>query len=103
MGGMSTVRVTLLTKPGCHLCDEARQTVERVRAELAAPAEGGVASELEELDILQDEKLARLHAEDIPVVLINGKRHAIWQVDAERFAAALKKAARRPKLLPRRG
>lgn len=96
---MSAVRITLLSKPGCHLCDDARETIESVRSELAAAADGGVATELEELDILQDAKLARLHSEDIPVVLIEGRRHAIWRVDRNRLEAALRRAARTPRWL----
>ncbi|GAA1627505.1 glutaredoxin family protein [Leucobacter chromiireducens] len=96
---MRAVRLTLIGKPGCHLCDEARDVVERVRAEVAAE---GVETELEELDILQDPALARVHAESIPVLQINGKRHAIWRVDPARLAPAIQKAARGPlgRLLP---
>lgn len=88
----SPVQVTLLTKPGCHLCDDARAVIADV---IAAVAEQGVAVELQETNILADPQLARLHAEDIPVVIINGKRHAIWHVDREKFTAALHKAATR--------
>lgn len=38
-----------------------------------------------------DPKLARLHAEEIPVVLVNGRRHAIWRVDPARFSTAVEK------------
>lgn len=85
------VSLTLLSKPGCHLCDEARAVVEQVRAEAA---ERGIETSLEEVDILSDPELARLHAEDIPVLRVNGRRHAIWRVDASRLAAAIEKAAR---------
>jgi glutaredoxin len=79
------VQLTLIGKPGCHLCDEARDAIARVRAELA---ERGIETALEELDILEDPQLARRHSEDIPVVQINGRRHAIWRVDPERLSAA---------------
>lgn len=84
------VAITLLTKPGCHLCDDARGVVQSVLAEFTLR---GAEVSLEETDILSDPKLARLHAEDIPVVLVNGKRHAIWRVDPVRFAAAVEKRA----------
>lgn len=93
------VAITLLSKPGCHLCDDAREAIERVRRSIA---QSGIDTTLDELDILQDEQLARLHAEEIPVVLIDGRRHAIWQVDEDRLAASIEKAARRPKLFSRR-
>nr|WP_233613775.1 glutaredoxin family protein [Leucobacter edaphi] len=83
----------MIGKPGCHLCDDARETIELVRGELAA---AGITTEFEELDILRDAQLARVHAEHIPVVQINGKRHAIWRVDPARFRSALERAARGP-------
>ncbi|WP_336660221.1 glutaredoxin family protein [Leucobacter sp. USHLN153] len=87
------MHLTLIGKPGCHLCDDARETIEAVRSALASD---GIETELEELDILQDPALARVHAEHIPVVQIEGRRHAIWRVDAERLTAAVTKAARNP-------
>ena len=93
-----TVAITLLSKPGCHLCDDARAVIERGRSSLS---EKHIDTTLDEIDILQDARLARLHAEEIPVVLIDGRRHAIWRVDEDRLTAAIEKAARRPKLFSR--
>lgn len=92
------VDITLLTKPGCHLCDDAREVIERVRSSREMQS---IETTLTELDILQDEQLARLHSEEIPVVLLNGKRHAIWRVEEDRLAAGIAKAARGPKLFSR--
>ncbi|WP_053385019.1 glutaredoxin family protein [Leucobacter celer] len=94
---MTVVQLTLIGKPGCHLCDEARDAIARVRAELA---ERGIETALEELDILEDPQLARRHSEDIPVVQINGRRHAIWRVDPERLTAAVEKAATPTRFTP---
>lgn len=95
-----TVRVTLIGKPGCHLCDDARAAILRVGEDLGAPdrAGGPVAIELAELSILDDERLARRYAEKIPVVMIGQKQHAIWKVDETRLAAAIEKAAGRGRL-----
>lgn len=93
-----TVAITLLSKPGCHLCDDARAVIERGRSSLS---EKNIDTTLDEIDILQDEQLARLHAEEIPVVLLDGRRHAIWRVDEDRLTAAIEKAARRPRLFAR--
>lgn len=90
---MSAVRLTLIGKPGCHLCDDARHVVDEVRERLAA---AGVTTTYDELDITRDAALAELHAEYIPVVQIDGRRHAIWRVDPDRLAAAVTKAARNP-------
>ena len=87
---MDPVRVTLIGKPGCHLCDDARAVIEGVLGKLAAEQ---IETELIELDILADESLARLHAESIPVVQIGDRRHAIWHVNPEKFEAALRRAA----------
>ncbi|KTR02464.1 glutaredoxin family protein [Curtobacterium luteum] len=77
--------VTLLTKPGCHLCDDARPIVEQVVAE-----HPGVT--LEERSILDDDALRAEYAEDIPVVLVDGRVHSNWHVDADRLRRALEKA-----------
>ena len=94
-----TVAIKLLSKPGCHLCDDARAVIERVRSSIS---KNGIATTLEEFDILQDPELARLHSEEIPVVFIDGRRHAIWRVDEDRLTAALEKTARRLKLFARK-
>lgn len=93
-----TVEIRLLSKPGCHLCEDARGVIDRVRSSLD---QQGQPTAFEEVDILQDETLARLHAEEIPVVLLNGKRHAIWRVDEDRLTAAIQKAARKATLFSR--
>jgi len=85
------VAITLLSKPGCHLCDDARAVVRGVLADFERR---GAPVSFDEIDILGDPKLARLHAEEIPVVLVNGRRHAIWRVDPDRLAAAIEKRGR---------
>ena len=98
LSGVDQVSLTLIGKPGCHLCDDARNVIEAVRSDLAArPGSQRVDTRLTELNILEDEQLARLHAENIPVVLIGEKRHAIWHVDREKFTTAVIKAAKRPR------
>jgi hypothetical protein len=74
-------RVTLLTKPGCHLCDVARAVVARVTAEFGVP--------WEELDITTDEQLYRRWWEQIPVTLVDGEQHDFWAVSEERLRQAL--------------
>lgn len=84
------VELLLLTKPGCHLCDDARIVVERV---CEAQRGRGIPVACEERNILDDVALTRLHAEDIPVVFVNGRRHSIWHVDEARLTAAIARAA----------
>lgn len=79
-------RLTLLTRPGCHLCDDARTVVEDVLGGFPEVA-------FEERSIVGDETLEREYAEEIPVVLIDGRVHTIWRVDPSRLAAALRSPA----------
>jgi glutaredoxin len=81
-------QITLIGKPGCHLCDEARMTITSVLDQLASEASAPAIS-LEELSILDDPDLLDRYVEEIPVVLINGRVHNIWRVDPERLRAAL--------------
>jgi glutaredoxin len=73
--------VTLIGKPGCHLCDDARTVVRQVAAETGAT--------VEEQDITRDEDLHRRYWEQIPVVLVDGEQHTFWRVDPERLRRAL--------------
>lgn len=83
---VSPVRLTLLTKPGCHLCDDARDAV------AAVIAETGVDASVEELNILDDPELNARYWDEIPVVLIGDRVHTIWRVDPARLAKALREA-----------
>jgi glutaredoxin len=64
--------VTLLGRPGCHLCDEAREALTALRNQ-------GVRFELRELNIEDDERLLAAHLERIPVIELDGEE--ISQLD----------------------
>ena len=74
-------KVTLLSKPGCHLCEDAREVIAAVAGELGV--------EWEELDITTDDELYRTWWEQIPVTLIDGVQHDFWRVDPDRLRRAL--------------
>jgi hypothetical protein len=74
-------RITLIGKPGCHLCDDARVVVDRVARDL------GVG--WTELNVLEDRELLERYAEQIPVTLVDGRQHDYWRVDEARLRAAL--------------
>ena len=76
-----TARVTLIGKPGCHLCDDARAVIARVAADLGVT--------WHEVSILEDAALAEQYAEQIPVTLVDGRQHDYWRVDEARLRAAL--------------
>jgi glutaredoxin len=77
--------ITLISKPGCHLCDAARETVLEVVADTDLTS-------FEEKSIEDDPELYEKYVEEIPVVLINGRVHNIWRVDADRLRSALLEA-----------
>lgn len=74
-------RITLLGRPGCHLCDDARAVVARVAADLGVP--------WEEVDITSDPELQARWWEQIPVTLVDDVQHDYWRVDEARLRAAL--------------
>ncbi|AYG03828.1 glutaredoxin family protein [Gryllotalpicola protaetiae] len=79
-------RITLYSKPGCHLCEDARSVVDDVVGRL----EASISVSVEEIDILGDPALQTRYGEEIPVVLIDGKMHTYWRVDPARLEKALK-------------
>lgn len=74
--------MTLLGKPGCHLCDDARAVLQGVLADHPEIA-------FDEKSILDDPELLDAYAEEIPVVLIDDRVHTIWRVDEQRLRSAL--------------
>jgi len=78
-----SAELTLLAKPGCHLCDAARDAVAAVTAE----PEFAASVVVTELSILNERDW-----DEIPVVLINGAVHNIWRVDPVRLTEALREA-----------
>lgn len=77
--------ITLLSRPGCHLCDDAREVIVRVAADLGEP--------WEERDITQSAEDLREYGDQIPVTFIDGIQHDFWRVDEQRLRAALKARA----------
>ena len=78
---MSEPRVVVYSRPGCHLCDDARAVVEAVCAELG--------ESYAEISIDDDPELQRRFGHEIPVTFVDGRQHDFWRVDAGRLRAAL--------------
>jgi hypothetical protein len=76
-----TARVTLIGKPACHLCDDARTAIAAVCAETG--------DQWSELSIEDDPALFDEYWERIPVILVDGRPHDFWRVDPNRLRAAL--------------
>jgi glutaredoxin len=73
--------VLLYSKPGCHLCEDARAVIEQVCAEVGAS--------FDEVDISGDPDLVRAYGEQIPVTFVDGAQHDFWRVDEGRLRSAL--------------
>jgi glutaredoxin len=73
--------VTLLTRAGCHLCDTARQVVQRTTAVTG--------SQWSEQDVDTDPELRAEYGDRVPVVLVDGVEHSHFGVDEDRLRAAL--------------
>jgi hypothetical protein len=74
-------RIVLISGPGCHLCDRAREVIDRVARDLDV--------QWVERSILDDPELGAAYCEQIPVTLVDGVQHDYWRVDESRLRAAL--------------
>ena len=73
--------ITLLSRAGCHLCDEARSVIARVASDLGV--------QWTERDVTWSADDLSTYGEMIPVTLINGVQHDFWRVDENRLRRAL--------------
>jgi glutaredoxin len=74
--------VVLVTRVGCHLCEQAAPVVAR------EAARAGAAYVERDVDASEQDRAA--YGEKVPVVLLDGVEHAYWQVDAKALRAALR-------------
>jgi glutaredoxin len=68
------MKVTLYTRAGCHLCDEVKQVIEAVKLRIRF--------DYEEFDIDTDPQLRLLYNEEVPVILIDGRKAFKFRVTA---------------------
>ncbi|HWM73437.1 MAG TPA: glutaredoxin family protein [Nocardioides sp.] len=76
-----TARVTVYTRPGCHLCEQALSVVAKVCADLG--------EHYDEVNIDADAGLTERFGEEIPVTFVDGRQHDFWRVSEDRLRAAL--------------
>jgi glutaredoxin len=74
-------RVEVITKPGCHLCEDAVKVIAEVTNDLGI--------EWEEKSVADDPRLLERYREEIPVTLVDGEVHDFWRVDPDRLRSAL--------------
>lgn len=77
MAPQDQARITLLTRPGCHLCEFAGQALARVREA------SGVA--WVEVNVEDDPELEREFGDRVPVVLLDGREHCYFRVEEDRL------------------
>lgn len=82
------IRVRLYTRPGCHLCDVMKATLQHVVTSSAAPVA------VEEIDISRDAELEARYGLEIPVLEIDGKKAAKYTISVEALTQVLAGRAR---------
>ncbi len=75
-----SARVTLYSRPGCHLCDDARDVISRVCADLG--------EQFLEVNIDADPTLRERYTEEVPVTLVDGKQISLHRIDEVRLRHA---------------
>ncbi len=70
-------RLTLITRPDCHLCAVAREALGRVAEASGEP--------WTELAVTDDLELEREYGDRVPVILLDGKEHGYWRVEEDRL------------------
>jgi len=78
--------VTVYSRHGCHLCEDAIQTLEGMRQELRFS--------IDVIYIDGNPELEKLYGNEVPVIHINGEHHDFYKVDPERFRTSLERHRR---------
>jgi glutaredoxin len=76
--------VTLYTRPGCHLCEDAKSAIAPLLREFGAS--------LHEVNIEKDVVLEERYGWDIPVIFIGARKAAKHRIDVEQFRRQLEQA-----------
>lgn len=84
---MNPARLTLISRDGCHLCEVAEQTLDRV-----APGEWV------RVDVAGSVDLERDFGDRVPVLLLDGKEHGYWRIEEERLLRDLARPPGAPRL-----
>lgn len=83
---VTETRVTLISRAGCHLCEDAEHVLDRI-------VPGGWTR----VDVDGDAELQRDYSDRVPVVLLDGREHGYWRIEEERL---LRDLARPPGASP---
>lgn len=81
--------LTLYTRPGCHLCDQAKLAMAPLVAEFGAA--------LREVDVDSDPALRAQFTDDVPVVFLGDRKIAKHRVNLDQLRRQLTDASRAPR------
>ena len=82
------IALTIYSKPGCHLCDDMKEIVDRVVRRAAQPIA------VEEIDISRDRALEERYGLEIPVLMLDGRKIAKYRVTEAELARAIERTGR---------
>jgi glutaredoxin len=84
---LSPPRLTLISRDGCHLCEVAEQTLDRI-----APGQWT------RVDVAGSIDLERDFGDRVPVLLLDGKEHGYWRIEEERLLRDMARPPGAPRL-----
>lgn len=76
------IELEFIVKPGCHLCDQARDVINDVLMDFPMV-------KFTEQNMLESQDLVNKYSEEIPVLLINDTQFSFWKVDADKLRTKL--------------
>ena len=79
----NSIEIEIYSRPGCHLCDEAKEVIDRVRLRFPFA--------IRVINIETDPDLEKTYREQIPVVFINGNKAFKYHVDERELEKKVKK------------
>ena len=82
-----TTRVTLISRDGCHLCEVAEQTLDRIAS-----------GDWTRVDVDSSVELQRDYSDRVPVILLDGREHGYWRVEEQRLLRDMAKPPGAPRL-----
>jgi glutaredoxin len=89
--GPVVITLTIYSRPGCHLCEDMKTTIER------ASGRTDLDVRIEHVDISTDADLEARYGTEIPVLLVNGKKVAKYRISEWELARLLRSRANQDK------
>jgi glutaredoxin len=83
----AVTRLTLISRTGCHLCEVAEETLERI-----APGDWT------RVEVEDSIELERDYGDRVPVLLLDGKEHGYWRIEEERLRRDIARPPGAPRL-----